>query len=68
MSKCALRHWSGYSGAHHAGESKRYMPRHAAEKSNREGCFPGGEVVKAAVGFIAITAAAIGATNVGASK
>ncbi len=67
MSKCALRHWSGYSGAHHAGESKRYMPRHAAEKSNREGCFPGGEVVKAAVGFIAITAAAIGATNVGAS-
>lgn len=75
MSKSTFRHASsrtprgviGCFGAHHAGESKRYMPRHAAEKSSREGCFPGGEVVKAAVGFIAITAAAIGATNVGAS-
>lgn len=67
MSKCALRHWSGYSGDYHTGESKRYMPRHAAEKSSREGCFLGGKVVKAVVGFTAITAAAIGVTTAGAS-
>ena len=71
MSKSTFRHAGSrtprgvisYFGAHRAGET----PRHATRKSSREGCFPGGEVVKAAVGFIAITAAAIGATNVGAS-
>lgn len=71
MSKSTFRHAGSrtprgvisHFGAHRAGET----PRRATRKSSREGCFPGGEVVKAAVGFIAITAAAIGATNVGAS-
>lgn len=67
MSKCALRHWSGYSGDCHAGKSEKHMPKHAAERSSREGCFPGGKVVKAVVGFTAITAAAIGVTTTGAS-
>lgn len=67
MSKCAFRHWSGYSGDCHAGKSKKYMPRHAAKKSSHEDCFPGGEVVKGAVGFTAIAMTAIGATTVGAS-
>lgn len=67
MSKCALRHWSGYSGDCHAGKSEKHIPKHAAERSSREGCFPGGKVVKAVVGFTAITAAAIGVTTTGAS-
>lgn len=67
MSKCALRHWSGYSGDCHAGKSEKYMPRHAAERSSREGCFLGGDVLKVAVGFTAIAVTAIGATTVGAS-
>ena len=67
MSKCALRHWSGYSGDYHAGKSEKYMPRHAAEKSTREGCFPGGGIVRLVAGLTAIAAAAIGATTVGAS-
>ena len=67
MSKCALRHWSGYSGDCHAGKSEKHMPKHAAERSSREGCFPGGKVVKAVVGFTAITAAVIGVTTTGAS-
>ena len=67
MSKCALRHWSGYSGDYHAGKSEKYMPRHAAEKSTREGCFPGGGIVRLVAGLTAIAVAAIGATTVGAS-
>ena len=67
MSKCALRHWSGYSGDCHAGKSEKYMPRHAAEKSTREGCSPGGDILKLAAGLTAIAVTAIGATTVGAS-
>lgn len=75
MSKSTFRHASSrtprgvisYFGAHHAGESREHTPRHAAERPTREGCFPGGEVVKAVVGFTAIAVTAIGATTVGAS-
>lgn len=54
-------------GAHRAGESQKHTPRHAAERSTREGCFPGGDVVRLAAGLAAIAATAIGATVVGAS-
>ena len=67
MSKCALRHWSGYSGDCHAGKPEKYMPRHAAERSSREGCFLGGDVVRLAAGLAAIAVTAIGTTTVGAS-
>lgn len=75
MSKCAFRHASSrtprsvisYFGAHHAGKSEKYMPRHAAERSTREGCFPSGDIVRLAAGLTAIAVAAISATNVGAS-
>ena len=67
MSKCALRHWSGYSGDCHAGKSEKYMPRHAAEKSTREGCSPGGDILKLAAGLTAIAVTAIGVTTAGAS-
>ena len=43
------------------------MPRHAAERSSREGCFLGGDVVRLAAGLAAIAVTAIGATTVGAS-
>ena len=67
MSKCALRHWSGYSGAHHAGESGQHVPRHAAGELSREGCFSGGDVIKAAAGLAVIGATAAGAVSVGVS-
>ena len=67
MSKCALRHWSGYSGDCHAGKSEKYMPRHAAEKSTREGCSPGGDILKLAAGLTTIAVTAIGVTTAGAS-
>ena len=67
MSKCTLRHWSGYSGDCHADKPEKYMPRHAAERSSREGCFLGGDVVRLAAGLAAIAVTAIGATTVGAS-
>ena len=67
MSKCALRHWSGYSGAHRAGESGQHAPRHAAGELSREGCFSGGDVIKAAAGLAVIGATAAGAVSVGAS-
>lgn len=67
MSKCALRHWSGYSGARRAGESEKHVPRHASGRSSREGCFPGGDVIKAAAGLAVIGATAAGAVSVGAS-
>lgn len=67
MSKCALKHWSGYSGAHHAGESGQHVPRHAAGELSREGCFSGGDVIKAIAGLAAIAVTAAGAVSVGAS-
>ena len=67
MSKCALRHWSGYSGAHHAGESGQHVPRHAAGELSRKGCFSGGDVIKAIAGLAAIAVTAAGAVSVGAS-
>lgn len=67
MSKCTLRHWSGYSGDCHTGKSEKYMPRHAAEKSTREGCSPGGDILKLAAGLTAIAVTAIGLTTAGAS-
>ena len=75
MSKSTFRHASSrtprgvisHFGAHRAGESQKHTPRHAAERSTREGCFPGGDVVRLAAGLAAIAATAIGATTVGAS-
>jgi|GEM_PF-2679722 hypothetical protein len=67
MSKCALRHWSGYSGTHHAGESGQHVPRHAAGELSCEGCFSGGDVIKAIAGLAAIAVTAAGAVSVGAS-
>ena len=67
MSKCALRHWSGYSGARRAGESSQHAPRHAAGELSREGCFSGGDVIKAIAGLAAIAVTAAGAVSVGAS-
>ena len=62
MSKCALRHWSGYSGDYHAGKSEKYMPRHAAERSTREGRFLGGGIVRLVAGLTAIAVTTIQAT------
>ena len=75
MSKSTFRHASSrtprgvisYFGAHHAGESEKHTPRHAAKKSSHEGCFPGGDVIRLAAGLTAVAATAIGATVVGAS-
>lgn len=75
MSKSTFRHAGSrtprgvisHFGAHRAGESQKHTPRHAAERSTREGCFPGGDVVRLAAGLAAIAATAIGATTVGAS-
>lgn len=54
-------------GTHHAGEYEKYTPRHAAKKSSREGCSPGGDILKLAASLTAIAVTAIGATTVGAS-
>ena len=67
MSKCALRHWSGYSGARRAGESGKHTPRHATGELSREDCFSGGDVIKAIAGLAAIAVTAAGAVSVGAS-
>lgn len=75
MSKSTFRHAGSrtprgvisHFGAHRAGESQKHTPRHAAERSTREGCFPGGDVVRLAAGLAAIAVTAIGATTVGAS-
>ena len=75
MSKSTFRYASSrtprsvisYFGAHHAGESGKHTPRHAAEKSSHKGCFPGGDVIRLAAGLTAVAATAIGATVVGAS-
>ncbi len=75
MSKSTFRHASsrtprgviGCFGAHHAGESEKYTPRHAAKKSSREGYFPGGDVIKAAASLAVIGATAAGAVSVGVS-
>lgn len=75
MSKSTFRHASSrtprsvisYFGAHHAGESGKHTPRHAAEKSTREGCSPGGDILKLAAGLTAIAVTAIGVTTAGAS-
>lgn len=75
MSKSTFRHASSrtprgvisYFGAHHAGEPEKHTPRHAAEKSTREGYSPDGDILKLAAGLTAIAVTAIGATTVGAS-
>lgn len=75
MSKSTFRHAGsrpprgviGCFGAHHAGESEKYTPRHAAKKSSREGYFPGGDVIKAAASLAVIGATAAGAVSVGVS-
>ena len=75
MSKSTFRHASSrtprsvisYFGAHHAGESRKHMPKHAAERSTREDYSLGGDIVRLAAGLTAITAAAIGATIFAAS-
>ena len=75
MSKSTFRHAGsrtprgviGHFGAHRAGESEKHAPRHAAEKSTREGCSPGGDILKLAAGLTAIAVTAIGVTTAGAS-
>lgn len=75
MSKSTFRHAGsrtprgviGHFGAHRAGESQKHTPRHAAEKSTREGCSPGGDILKLAAGLTAIAVTAIGVTTAGAS-
>ena len=57
----------GCFGAHHAGKSEKHVPRHASGRSSREGCFPGGDVIKAAAGLAVIGATAAGAVSVGVS-
>lgn len=75
MSKSTFRHASSrtprsvisYFGAHHAGKSEKYTPRHAAEKSSREDYPSGSDIVRLAAGLTAVAVTAIGATTVGAS-
>lgn len=75
MSKSTFRHAGsrtprgviGHFGAHRAGESQKHTPRHAAEKSTREGCSPGGDILKLAAGLTAIAVTAIGVTTAGVS-
>jgi len=75
MSKSTFRHAGSraprgvisHFGAHRAGESGQHAPRHAAGELSREGCFSGGDVIKAIAGLAAIAATAIVATTVGAS-
>ena len=63
MPRCGIGPFDGYR----VGESRKHTPRHAAERSTREGCFPGGDVIRLAAGLTAIAVTAIGATTVGAS-
>ena len=75
MSKSTFRHAGsrppggviGHFGAHHAGKSKKHVPRHASGRSTREGCSPGGDILKLAAGLTAIAVTAIGVTTAGAS-
>ena len=75
MSKSTFRHAGSrtprgvisHFGTHRAGESEKHAPRHAAGELSREGCFSGGDVIKAIAGLAAIAVTAIGATTVGAS-
>lgn len=63
MPRCGIGPFDGYR----VGESRKHTPRHAAERSTRKGCFPGGDVIRLAAGLTAIAVTAIGATTVGAS-
>lgn len=75
MSKSTFRHAGsrtprgviGHFGAHRAGESEKHAPRHAAGELSREGCFSGGDVIKAIAGLAAIAVTAAGAVSVGVS-
>lgn len=75
MSKSTFRHAGSraprgvirHFGAHRAGESGQHAPRHAAGELSREGCFSGGDVIKAIAGLAAIAVTAAGAVSVGAS-
>lgn len=75
MSKSTFRHAGSrtprsvisYFGAHHAGESEKHTPRHAAGELSREDCFSGGDVIKAIAGLAAIAVTAAGAVSVGVS-
>lgn len=75
MSKSTFRHAGSraprgvisHFGAHRAGESGQHAPRHAAGELSREGCFSGGDIIKAIAGLAAIAVTAAGAVSVGAS-
>ena len=75
MSKSTFRHAGNrtprdvisHFGTHHAGEYEKYTPRHAAGELSREGCFSGGDVIKAIAGLAAIAVTAAGAVSVGVS-
>lgn len=45
----------------------QHVPRHAAGELSREGCFSGGDVIKAIAGLAVIGATAAGAVSVGVS-
>lgn len=75
MSKSTFRHAGSrtprgvisHFGTHRAGESEKHAPRHAAGELSREGCFSGGDVIKAIAGLAAIAVTAAGAVSVGVS-
>ena len=75
MSKFTFRHAGSrtprgvisHFGARHAGEPEKHTPKHAAGELSREGCFSGGDVIKAIASLAAIAVTAAGAVSVGAS-
>ena len=60
MSKCALRHWSGYSGDYHTGESGKHVPRHASKSPGLKDYLPSGKTGGAVVALIGGAVLAMG--------
>ena len=60
MSKCALRHWSGYSGDCHAGKSGKHVPRHASKSPGLKDYLPSGKTGGTVVALIGGAVLAIG--------
>lgn len=60
MSKCALRHWSGYSGDYHTGESGKHVPRHASKSPGLKDYLPSGKTGGTVVALIGGAVLAMG--------
>ena len=60
MSKCALRHWSGYSGDYHTGESGKHVPRHAGKSPGLKDYLPSGKTGGTVVALIGGAVLAMG--------